>query len=507
VSINPMDLTTVSHQKITAICDNCGKEKIISFHKYLENEKRCGYYGCRACSNLKREITSLEKFGSTNYAKTDECKEKISNSNIQKYGVKTTLLEKNTKEKINKTVFDKYGVTDILSSVDIRKKIIKTNLEKYGVDHFAKSEFFYNLTYKRWESDALSKLQNYNITDFILKEDRTIDIKCDQGCDHYFNTNSKILYQRKEIQHNILCTVCNSVISQKQSGKELQILNFIKENYSGKIIENDKEIMSETDIFLPDLKLGIEFNGIYWHSDIYKNKNYHLNKTEECEAQGIQLIHIYEDDWVYKQDIIKSMILNKLNKTPNKIFARKTIIKEISDNKLVRDFLDKNHIQGFVGSTVKIGLFYNNELVSLMTFGKNRKNMGVKSQDNNYELLRFCNKLNTNVIGGASKLFNHFIKNYKFNQILTYADRSWSNGKMYYTLNFNFINKTEPNYNYFDSKCNKYNRFNFRKDILVKNGYSIEKTEFQIMDELGYLRVFNSGNLKFLFKPILNKNL
>jgi hypothetical protein len=498
IEIDINDLSENSHYIVTAVCD-CGKEQKLMYYKYIENLNRHGYYGCKQCSNKKRIQTNIEKFGIDNYAKTDECKEKTANNNIEKYGVKTTLLEKNTKEKINKTIFEKFGVYEILSSKEIIEKSKKTILEKYGVTHYNKTIDFYNKTYKRWMNDAIDKLNKYDITDYILKTDRTIDIKCDQGQYHY-NINSKNLYQRKEIQHNILCTICNPIINQKQSGKELQILNFIKDNYFGTIIENDKSIISEIDIYLPELKIGFEFNGIYWHSDIYKDKKYHLNKTEECEKYGIQLIHIFEDDWIFKENIVKSMILNKLKKSSNKIFARKCEIKEIDDNNLIRSFLDENHIQGFVGSNIKIGLYYNNELVSLMTFGKNRKNMGIKSKENYFELLRFCNKLNTNIIGGASKIFKYFITKYNPTEILTYADRSISQGKLYNTLGFDFVGKTEPNYNYYDLKCNKFNRFNFRKDVLVKKGYDINKTEFEIMDELGYLRVFNSGNLKFIYK-------
>lgn len=499
--INISDLSKNSHYSVTAVCD-CGAEQKIRYHKYIENINRQGYYGCKKCANKKRTQTNMELYGVDNYAKTKECKDKTSKSNIEKYGVKTTLLEPKTKEKINKTIFERYGVTEILSSKKIIEKSKKTIFEKYGVTHYNKTTDFYNKTYKRWEHDAIGKLSKYNIVDFKLKDDRTIDIKCDQDQDHYFNINSKNLYQRKEIQHNILCTICNPIINQKQSGKELQILNFIKDNYNGIILENDKSIISEIDIYLPDLNLGFEFNGIYWHSDLYKHKNYHLNKTDICEQQGIQLIHIYEDEWIYKQDIVKSMILNKLGKTGNKIFARKCEIKKIIDNKLIKTFLEDNHIQGFVGSKIKIGLFYENELVSLMTFGENRKNLGLKSKNNNFELLRFCNKLNYNIVGGASKLFKYFILNYNPKQVITYADRSYSQGKLYQNLGFYFLGKTQPNYNYYDFNCIKYNRFNYRKDVLVKLGYDKNKTEFEIMNDLGYLRVFNSGNLKFILNKI-----
>lgn len=501
--INPLDLPKNSHQMITAICENCGDEKVIRYHKYLDNKNRQGYYGCKKCSNIKREQTSIDKWGVSNYAKTEECKNKTSQNNIEKYGVKTTLLETETMKKIEKTLLEKYDVKTPLSSEIIRNKSKKTIFKKYGVEHYSKTIDFYNKTYNRWKNDTIEKLERYNIDDYILRDDRTIDIKCDNNCDHYYNITSKNLYQRNEIQKSILCTICNSIISQKQSGKELQVLSFVKDNYKNDILENNKKIVSELDIYLPDLNLAFEFNGIYWHSDLYKDKEYHLNKTELCESNGIQLIHIWEDDWIYRQDIVKSMILNKLGKTINKIYGRKTQVREVYDNELIRNFLNKNHLQGFVGSKVKLGLFYNDELVSLMTFGKRRISMGKKlTNDGEYELLRFCNKLNTNILGGASKLFKYFKDNYNPKEITTYADRCYSNGGLYEQLGFKFIGKTPPNYSYYDRNCNKLNRFNYRKDKLVKQGFDINKTEFQIMDELGYLRVFNSGNLKYYLNII-----
>lgn len=224
-----------------------------------------------------------------------------------------------------------------------------------------------------------------------------------------------------------------------------------------------------------------------------------LYKTDECEKNDIQLIHIWEDDWIYKQDIVKSMILNKLGKTYNKIYGRKTEIREISDDKLVREFLNKNHLQGFVGSKIKLGLFFKNELVSLMTFGKRRVAMGQKkTNDGECELLRFCNKLNTNVLGSASKLFKYFKENYNPKEITTYADRSHSNGNLYEQLGFEFIGKTTPNYYYIIDGV-KQHRFNFRKDKLVNEGFDPNKTERQIMIDRNIFRIYDSGNLKYKF--------
>ena len=113
-------------------------------------------------------------------------------------------------------------------------------------------------------------------------------------------------------------------------------------------------------------------------------------------------------------------------------------------------------------------------------------------------MLRFCNKLNTNIIGGASKLFKHFVENYKSKEITTYADRSISQGRLYETLGFKFIKKTEPNYYYIIDGI-RHHRFNFRKDVLVKQGYDPNKTEHEIMLERNIYRIYDSGNLKFKY--------
>ena len=210
------------------------------------------------------------------------------------------------------------------------------------------------------------------------------------------------------------------------------------------------------------------------------------------------MIHIYEDDWMFKQEIVKSRILNILGKSLEKIYARKCVINVINDNNTVRSFLEENHLQGFVGSTVKLGLYYNNELVSLMTFGNLRKAMGNKSKENCFELLRFCNKKNTNVIGAANKLFKFFILNYKYNEIISYADRSWSIGNLYEILNFKFDKKTSPNY-YYIINNKRYHRFNFRKDKLINDGYDSKKTEHEIMLERKIYKIYDSGNLKYTF--------
>jgi hypothetical protein len=264
--------------------------------------------------------------------------------------------------------------------------------------------------------------------------------------------------------------------------------------FTDKIKIDNKEI----DIYVPPKKVGIEYDGLYFHSVLFKGKKYHQQKTDLCEKNDIQLLHIFEDEWANKKEIVKSIIKSKLGIFSDKIFARKCTIREINSKESAK-FLVENHLQGNTGSSVKIGLYYNNELVSVMTLGKKRISMGVKTRiDGEYELIRFCNKQNTLVIGGASKLLNYFIKTYNPKSILTFADRRYSNGNLYKQLGFTLIGNTEPNYFYFKQHDLKREyRFKFRKDILIKNGFDASKTEHQIMEERGYFRIYDCGSMKF----------
>jgi hypothetical protein len=414
---------------------------------------------------------------------------KLKQTNLERYGVENVFQSCEIRDKIKKTNLEKYGVEYILKSTDIKEKIKNTNMERYGVDNPSKSNLIITKKIKTF-NDKLKK--KYNIIDI---EGNNLELFCEAG--HRFKIEKSLFYNRK--RHNVnCCTICLPINSISISGRELEIYNFIENQIkcdkSNRKLLNGKEI----DIYIPELNLGFEFNGLYWHSEIYKDRTYHLNKSKESQNLGIELFHIWEDDWMYKQDIVKSMILNKLGKTPNKIFARKCQISEINDNKLIRDFLETNHIQGFVGSKIKLGLFYNGELVSIMTFGNLRKSLGQKSQEGSYEMLRFCNKLNTNVVGGASKLFKYFIRNYQVNEVISYSDNSRGQGNLYKQLGFNLIHETEPNY-YWVIDGIRHHRFNFRKDKLVKEGADPSKTEIQIMSEKGYYRIFDCGSKKWSY--------
>ena len=280
--------------------------------------------------------------------------------------------------------------------------------------------------------------------------------------------------------------------------KEKEISEFIT-SIGIENITNDKSALNgkELNIYIPSFSIGIEFDGIFWHNELYKPNDYHLRKTEECGKAHIRLIHIFEDEWLYKKDIWKSMLRNLLGKIENKIYARKCEIKDVN-SKDASTFLEENHIQGKCGSSIRYGLYYNDELVSLMTFGKTRHFIGNNSHQ--YELLRFCNKINTNVVGGASKLFKHFIREHNPQNIVSYADRRWSIGNLYYKLDFKLYNVSKPNYFYvIDNK--RHNRFNFRKSVLVeKYNCPKELSERDFCKSQKWWRIYDCGALCFEWK-------
>lgn len=369
-----------------------------------------------------------------------------------------------------------------------------TNLKKYGVDSVLKYEKFKN---KRWNTMNEKIIKKFNSLGYEIIESNKNKLKIKHPDGHVFEDDRKLLNNRLnggfEISTKLL------PLKSTHSTYELEIQNFLKE-LNVIFIIGDKNLLKrkEIDIYLPNYNFAIEFDGLFWHSNIYISNNYHLYKTEECQKQGIQLIHIFEDEWILKKEIVKSIIKSKLNIIDNKIYARKCEIKEIN-NKICSEFLENNHIQGNINCKIKIGLYYDNELISIMTFGKKRLALGNKTQNNNeYEMLRFCNKLNTQIIGGASKMLKYFIKTYNPKSIITFADRRYSQGMLYKKLGFHFINNTKPNYWYvLKNEVTREHRFNYRKNVLIKEGFDASKTEHEIMAEQGYLRIYDCGSMKF----------
>ena len=545
ISIEPIHLMGGSSMKVNVLCDVCEEEKNVHWSFYSNVYKKDGYYCCSSCKSSKSKVTNIKRYGSTtplgnkkilkklqktnlekygnvcslhnegvksktkktfsekwggdigSHMKSEEMLNKIENVNIEKYGFKYPTQNKKVSDKIKKTNLEKYGVDNVSKMSEIINKIEKTHKEKYGdwyfnSIHFDKDE--HNGIYYKSDKFLINHLNNVDTNRFkdtivSYKGSSMWELKCVEG--HVYEIKSD-LYLSRSKSNITTCLECVPKYSESGSSlKEKELLNIIS-NYT-KVDSNNRDMGFEIDIYLPDHKIGIEFNGLYWHSDIYKDKKYHLNKTTKCSEKGIELIHVWEDEWVFKKDILMSYILNKLKITKNKIYARKCVIKEVNST-TKNNFLEKNHLQGKCKSSKNYGLYYGDELVSLMTFGKRNINNSVK-----YELIRFCNKLNTNVVGGSSRLFKHFLRNNKdIKEIISYSDNSKYTGDMYDSLGFSLYSEGVLNY-YWVSGVRRYHRFIFNKKKLIKEGYDPNMTEDEIMRSRSYYKLWGCGHKKWVY--------
>ena len=265
---------------------------------------------------------------------------------------------------------------------------------------------------------------------------------------------------------------------------------------------NDRTVIKprEIDMWVPALKLGIEYHGLRWHGFSILGKTYHQDKWRMAQVSGITLVQIFEDEWRDKQELVKRMLEHRMTRSNRSIFARKCSIMEIKSSQ-AREFLNTNHIQGGDHSPVNIGLFYEDELVGCMTFSRPPISGGDRISE--WMLNRFATVADATVVGGFSRALKYFITNYLPESIVTYADLRWSNGNVYEKNGFTRTHITRPNYSYFhlkDSVAVRKHRFGFRKDRLRRmmgESYDACKTEHELTRSVGLERVYDAGNACF----------
>lgn len=241
----------------------------------------------------------------------------------------------------------------------------------------------------------------------------------------------------------------------------------------------------EVDIYCSDYGIAIEYNGTYWHSEKKHESTYHQKKSLEAEKRGIQLYHIFEHEWddPIMRPRIENQLLNMFKKNKVSIYARECEIREVSvEDKRV--FLEENHLQGNDRSVLRYGLYYNDVLVSLMTFCKPRF---LKKSHYDWELSRFCSLSGTNVVGGATKLFKHFLKNNE-GSVISYSNFTKTKGTLYGILGFKFVRLSEPNYVWTNGH-----------DVLTR--YQTQtKNEIETMTSKGYYRIFDCGSKVWVYE-------
>lgn len=449
---------------------------------------------CKMCSNHVKwndDHDAYQTYCSSKCSVGDLCvREKKKATTIERYGVENYFY---LSDKVKQSMIKKHKVDHPSKSKVIREKKKATNIERYGVDHpwknkSVRKKCVESHDYRRLTDEQYQKLLSFDYMKLQLE------------------TNHLSYHQLGEIIGVFEGTVKiyakqHGIVNTQRSKVQNQLVDFIKKEYVGEIKVNSKTIIPpyEIDIVIPEFNFAIELDGVFWHGELNgKDRRYHISKTKKMEECGYDLMHIYDYEWTTKCDIVCSRILNKLGKS-NKIYARKTEIRVV-DKESEKVFFNNNHIQQYSPSSVCIGLFFDNELVACMSFVKPRFNKHYQ-----WELLRYASKLNTNVVGGGSKLFSFFIKQHNPLSVISYSDNRWGTGGLYRMLGFEFLHNSSPNYKYFVRNNSEvlYNRVKFQKHKLVDMvGYDKDLSEWDIMILNGYDRIWDCGNGVWSWKRI-----
>lgn len=503
--------------KHDAIERKYGKRHAKQIKEFVEkgNETYRKNHGGKDFTEVAKEAT-LMKYGVDNIFKTSKGQELAKQGMKEKYGEEHTMRVQEIKDKVGQTNLERYGCESPLGNADVKEKVRLEVQKKYGVDHISQIPDLWKkgLQTRREKYPTLSmfgrgdvhNIENYNIEYWMenFKDPRSgrIDL---HACAKYHNV------QADAIRNQFKKAGITGIFKGSHTS-ELEVIQYV-EKLGFDVIQRDKTLVgpNEIDCYIPEANLAIEFDGLMYHSqgNLAEGKffrrvhpNYHLDKTKGCAEKGVQLLHIFENEWLVTRTrhIWKSLIKSKLGLS-DRIFARNTKIAEVSELK-AKQFCEENHLQGHATSSIRYGLYYNDELVALMTFSKPRFN---KKAD--WELLRFCCKKDITVVGGASKLLKHFRKNHE-GLIVSYANLRWSNGNLYEQLGFTLVDQSEPNYFYFKVTNGRVktedlkllNRMQFQKHKLADKleNFDAEKTEKENMYANGYNSIYDCGNLVYL---------
>lgn len=456
-------LNELGNGKVEAKCD-CGNIKVVSKTNIVNGlSKSCGHK--YQLNNLKGEVINnwkvIEELGH-GYVR---CKCKCGNINIIQ---KPTLLDGRSKSCGCKQ-YDNFKDTCMRLYGEVTANKISNPREAWQIEIVHDREKFIKFV----QTNFSYKPTIYQLVDNLGINASSVG-RCIKELDISEYVDIKPLHSRYETE----------------------ILSYIKEIYSGEVIHGDRVILNgrELDIYIPEKKIAIEFNGTYWHSTVFKDRKYHQQKTIDCAKRGIRLIHIFEYEWVEleKQDKLKRLLKTSILGNKSVKYARQLKVCDIS-NVQAYEFLDKYHLQNHSNSTVNIGLIEEDSIIGVLTLGKPRFN-----NDFTYEIHRLAFKDNTTVVGGIEKLFKYFIDTYSPDSIVTYSDISKFTGNSYLKLGFKVDDITEPNYIWTNPYTGvTYSRYQTQKHKLLEKGFGTEEqTEDEIMYNMNFFKIYDSGNIK-----------
>lgn len=460
----------------------------------------------------KARKTSIERFGVPNPNQSKEVTQKRHATMMKKYNAlvspkarkATTERAPEMNKKARESLKRKHGVDNPGQLPGHRQKCIATLTKNFGTDHYTKSEEYKEKRVirneEKWKLFTPPGVEILDIADGPVEKkakfenpNMVITFNC-ETCDSLQSLPTET-YKWRINNTGTPCRKCSGI--NNGSIKENEIAAFI-ESLGIPVLRNDRQILygKEIDILIRGKKIGIEFNGLFWHNELRVGREAHKQKHVSIKEKGYTPITIFEDEWDYRKEVVKSRLKNAVGLTDRSIHARKCIVKELSAAK-AKEFVEKNHIQGYAPSSIKLGLYHNDELVSVMTFSSPSIAKGHKKEKGVWEISRSCSKLNTSVVGGAGKMFSHFVKNYNPIRVITFADLRWSNGNSYKNLGFTYQYETEPNYWYIDVD-KRVNRFSLRKG--VNEGDDPNLTEYENRLKQGYMRIWDCGSSKWVWE-------
>lgn len=447
----------------------------------------------------KKAKTNQDRFGGHPMHNAD-CKQRLKDRFVENYGVDNPSKSAVVKQKMRETFIANYGVDNPSKSDEIVAVIKQKAVQRYA-------ESRDEIIQKRRATCIATFGAFTNKHQHIPPESLRLMKDVEWVTDQHINQKKSLIEIAKELGvsptplSNLLHENNINIRRHSISSIQKEIFEYIKTLVGCNIIINDRSVLArqELDIYVPEYRVAIEVNGVYWHSEEKgKDKYYHVNKTKQCEDNGIRLIHIYDSEWgdPIKQQIIRSKLTHIFGKTPSKIFARQCIIKPVSADECNK-FLIQNHIQGHCPSSIKLGLYYDFALYAIATFGPSRFNKNYQ-----LELLRYATKTDTAIVGGLSKIIAHLKKKDDIKSIISYADRRWTTklNNLYGAIGFEYSGESAPNYKYFKlDNCKLLSRNQFQKHMLKNKLEFFDEcyTEYENMSLNGYHRIWDCGNLVY----------
>lgn len=439
----------------------------------------------------KVKHTVSERYGVDHVMQSSEIRDRYKASIVDRYGVACTFNDNECRLKSRNTMKERYGVEYTGQSAELRDKMQSTCLERYGVPNYMQSEesrikFVLDYYVNRSnipESSYKLLLDKSALLEFILNQPRAnrTYVKLAHILQVPESSFNQIVHR---YQLNDYITYMYGKFNAEQELADWLSTMTCVDVHNRKIL-NSKEI----DIYLPKYHVGVEYNGNYWHStQLLGDSKYHQKKSLQAQENGVFLYHIFEYEWLdtLKRDIIKSQLKYLCHAVNRRLYARNCDVCVIASNE-AKQFLAQNHLQGFRSSSVYLGLRLRNsdELVSVMSFGS----AYLSRHCDCWELHRFCNKLNTSVVGAFSKLFKYFEKHYQPKELITFSDYSKGSGSIYQNSGFECLGLTDPNYVWVNSSNSVLSRYQTQM-----------KNEVYEMQLKGYMQIHDAGNYKWVYK-------